>query len=170
MAQASLPADVLDQLAGEGVARGRGLVDVAGGEPWSRGRRRRGVAVEAAVGAAACAAWACLGCPPGDGRAGHERLEAAALTAGADRAVGVDDGVADLAGEAAGAAVEPAVEDDAGRDPGPDREVRDVVRRAEDAAPVQADGGGTGVVLDDARAAEACAPARRAGPGRSSRG
>ena len=77
------------------------------------------------------------------------------LAAGADGAVAVGDGVADLAGEAAGAAMEPAVEDDAGRDAGPDREVGEVVEVAEDAALVQADGGGAGVVLDDDRAAEA---------------
>ena len=62
--------------------------------------------------------------------------------------------MADLLGEAAGTAVERAVEDDAGGDAGADREVRQVVEIAEDAALIQADGRGTGIVLDDDRAAE----------------
>ena len=64
---------------------------------------------------------------------------------------GVDDGVADLAGEAAGAAVEPAIEHDAGRDAGADGEVGEVaaVEAVGGAAPVQAERGGSGVVLDD---------------------
>ena len=112
-------ADVLDQLAGEGVAGGRGLVDVA---------CREGGRVEVGEGRRA-ARRDRRGRAAGDGRAGDERLEAAALAAGADRAVRVEDGVPDLAGQAAGAAVEPAVEDEAGRDAGPDREVGDVVGR-----------------------------------------
>ena len=69
--------------------------------------------------------------------------------------------MADLAGQAARPAVEPAVEDEPGRDAGPDREVREVVGRAEDAPSMEPDRGGTGVVLDDARAAETAFEARR---------
>ena len=72
---------------------------------------------------------------------------------GTDR---VDDGVADLAGEAAGATVEPAIEHDAGRDPGADGEVGEVaaVEAVDGATPVQAERGGSRVVLDDDRSSE----------------
>ena len=91
----------------------------------------------------------------GDGRARDEGLEAAVLAAGAAGAARVDDDVADLAGQAARSAMEPAVEDDAGRDAGPDREVGEVVDVADDATPMETEGGGADVVLDDARATEA---------------
>ena len=77
----------------------------------------------------------------------------------------VDDDVADLAGQPARAAMEPAVEDDAGRDAGADREVGEVVDRAATRAPMEAEGGGADVVLDDARAAEAVPRAGRRAAG-----
>src|SRR4029078_4321137 len=91
---------------------------------------------------------------PGDPGAGGDRLEAAAQAAGARRAVGIEDDVADLSGEAADAPMEPAVEDHAGRDPGPDPEIDEIVGRAEGLALVESDGRRTDVVLDDARHAE----------------
>ena len=62
--------------------------------------------------------------------------------------------------------MEPAVEDDPGRDPGPDREVGQVVDGADDAASMEAERRGTDVVLDDGRAPEAGLElaARAAGP------
>ena len=142
--------DVVDELAGGGVAAGGGGVDVL---------RRPGL--HAGGGGA-----------PGDRGTGGEGLEAARLAARAERTARVDDGVADLAGEAAGATVEPAVEHDAGRDPGADGEVGEVaaVDAVSDAAPVQAERGGSGVVLDDDRPAELALRGRRAGRSRSSRG
>ena len=139
--------DVVDELAGGGVAAGRGGVDVlgrAGLEPGGDGS-------------------------PGDRGTGGEGLEAARLAAGAARAVRVGDGVADLAGQAAGAAVEPAVEDDAGRDAGADREVGEIaaIDPGRGAAAVQAEGGGTGVVLDHDRSADfgfECAAEIEVGP------
>ena len=62
-----------------------------------------------------------------------------------------------------------AVEDDAGRDAGPDREVGEVVESPQDAALVEADGGGADVVLDDDREAERGLERGRAGS-RASRG
>src|SRR5206468_8102194 len=47
------------------------------------------------------------------GRAAHERLQAASLAAVVERPVGVDDHVPDLAGGAVRAPVEPAVDDQA---------------------------------------------------------
>ena len=61
------------------------------------------------------------------GRGG--RLEAAAVAAAADGALGVDEDVAELAGHAAGAAVEPPAEDQPRADAGRELEV-DEVRRA----------------------------------------
>ena len=104
---------------------------------------------------------------PGDRGSGGERLEAALLAADAARAVGIHDGVADLAGKAAGTAMESTVEHDTGRDTGTDREVGEVVGVTDDAALVQADGGGTDVVLDDDREPELelqRVPQREVGP------
>ena len=67
----------------------------------------------------------------GDPGPAGDRLEAAAEAAGAGRAVGIEDDMADLAGETADASMETAVEDDAGRDPGPDAEEDQVVDAAE---------------------------------------
>ena len=90
----------------------------------------------------------------GDRRARRERFEAAVLPALAARATQLDDRVADLPGETARTAMQLPIEDDASGDPGPDGEVRDVVGAIDDVALIQADGGGTDVVLDDDRSSE----------------
>ena len=104
-----------------------------------------------------------LACDPGTG---DEGLEAAALAAGTAGAAGLDDDVADLAGEAARAAMEPSVEHDPGRDPGPDREVGEVIDVADDASAMKTERGGADVVLDDASGARSAprAGARAASP------
>ena len=74
------------------------------------------------------------------------------------------DDVPDLAGQTVGAPVEPPVEDDAGGDAGPDREVGQVVDTADDTAPVEAQGRGTDVVLEEAgrpSRASSCGPSGR---------
>ena len=87
----------------------------------------------------------------GDGRPGCDRLEAAAQAARADRAVGVDDDVADLAGEAARSAVDGAVDHDAGADAGADAEVDEVADVAQRPAVEDPGGRRPDVVLDRAR-------------------
>ena len=144
-----------------------GGVDQPARERIARLRRREDIGRGGAVGGAVTAGAVAAGQRgrfarvdrrarrAGDPGAAGDRLEAASQAAGAGAAIGIEDDVADLSGQPADPAMEPAVEDDAGRDPGPDAEIDEVVGAAELGVAMEADGSGPDVVLDDARDAEA---------------
>src|SRR5262249_41976755 len=146
----------LDDRSGDLVSAGGGMVD---GD--RRGCSRKGFEGRRRVGGDRVAGL------PGEGGARDQGLEAAPLATGAAGAVRLDDDMADLAGEALRAAGQRAVEHATGRDAGADREVREVVDGPDDAAPMETEGRGPDVVLDDGRAAEPVLqlrPERQVGP------